>query len=255
MIETSSSVKLPPLLSPRTASYVAALIQEGDTFDYSTWLREAQAKERLTKQTIAAGTWGELVRRELCIQSTPPERLDVWATSGLIPTIRTAPFPTAIRRSRHRKTGDDTSGARLTRRLERICEAWNDFQSSRARDAVYGYLAHVLAIVEHYKVRRKTSKLLRQAFEFANLRFNKNGDPFTAIIRCTSDDSVDSKTISKWARALRYVARCKKPTTPLKRFVKRNGGINACANLYARYFGRGRQAYTRWGCASGTIWL
>jgi hypothetical protein len=179
------------------------------------------------------------------IQSTPPERLDVWATSGLIPTIRTAPFPTAIRRSRHRKTGDDTSGARLTRRLERICEAWNDFQSSRARDAVYGYLAHVLAIVEHYKVRRKTSKLLRQAFEFANLRFNKNGDPFTAIIRCTSDDSVDSKTISKWARALRYVARCKKPTTPLKRFVKRNGGINACANLYARYFGPGRQGYVR----------
>jgi hypothetical protein len=103
---------------------------------------------------------------------------------------------------------------------------------------VYGYLAAVFAIVEHYKVRRKTRKLLRQAFEFANLRFNKNGDPFTAIIRCTSNDSVDSKMISNWARALRYVARSKKPETGLKRFMKRVGGINACVDLYAQCNGR-----------------
>ncbi len=72
-----------------------------------------------------------------------------------------------------------------------------------------------------------------------------NADPFTAIIRCTSDDSADSKMISKWARALRYAAHCKRPTMPLEKFVKRVGGINACATLYARYLGRGRQGYTR----------
>ncbi len=98
----------------------------------------------------------------------------------------------------------------------------------------------MFAIVEHYKVRRKTRKLLEHAFEFADLRFNKNADPFTAIIRCTSDHSVDSKMISKWARALRYVAGSKRPTMPLENFVKRVGGINACAALYVRYFGRGR---------------
>jgi hypothetical protein len=54
MTEISSPLRAPPLLSPRTASYIAALIQEGDDFDYSTWLREAKAKERRTKQTIAA---------------------------------------------------------------------------------------------------------------------------------------------------------------------------------------------------------
>ena len=120
------------------------------------------------------------------------------------------------------------------RRLEKIREAWNDFQSSRTRDAVYGYLARVFAIVEYYKVRRKIRKLLRHTFEFADLRFNKNADPFTAIIRCTSYNHVDGKTISKWARALRYVARSKEPDIELRTFMKEAGGVNACADLYAQ---------------------
>ena len=82
---------------------------------------------------------------------------------------------------------------------------------------MYGYLEAVFAIVEHYKVRRRTNKLLRHAFKFANLPFDKNANPFNAFIRCTSGDAVDNKMISKWARALpRYVARCKKPQTRLK---------------------------------------
>ena len=36
---------------------------------------------------------------------------------------------------------------------------------------------------------------------------------------------MDNKTISKWARALRYVAHCKKPRTPLKRFMKKMGAL------------------------------
>ena len=102
---------------------------------------------------------------------------------------------------------------------------------------MYGYLEAVYAIVKHYKIRRKTRKLLRHAFKFAGLPFDKNADPFTAVIRCTSDN-IDSKTISKCARALRYVARSKEPRMPLKTFMKEAGGVNACAGLYAKYFGR-----------------
>ena len=104
---------------------------------------------------------------------------------------------------------------------------------------MYGYLQSVFAIVEHYKVRRRTNKLLRHAFKFANFSFDRKYDAFTIVIRATSTDEVDSKTISKWARALRYVARYKKPGMPLKTFMKEAGGVNACADLYARYFGRG----------------
>ena len=103
---------------------------------------------------------------------------------------------------------------------------------------MYGYLEAVFAIVEHYKVRRRTKKLLRHAFKFADLPFDKNANPFTAVIRCTCDDEIDSKTISKWARALRYVAHCKAPGTRSKTFMKEVGGVNACADLYPRYFGR-----------------
>ena len=84
------------------------------------------------------------------------------------------------------------------------------------------------------KVRRRTNRLLRHAFKFANLPFSQHADAFTAVVRCTSDDSFDSRTISKWARALRYVAKCKRPRTPLKRFMKEMGGVNACAAAYAK---------------------
>jgi hypothetical protein len=104
---------------------------------------------------------------------------------------------------------------------------------------VYGYLDAVFAIVAHYKVRRKTKKLLRYAFKFADLSFDKNVDPFTAIIRCTCGDAADNKTISKWARALRYVAWRNDRGAPPKRFMKEAGGVNACADRYAKYVGRG----------------
>jgi hypothetical protein len=155
---------------------------------------------------------------------------------------RATPLPKA--RSHH-EPRNKTPKARLRRRLEKIRDAWDEFQASRARDAVYGYLDAVFAIVYHYRTRRRTKKLLRHAFKFANLPFDRNADPFTAVIRCTCDDEIDSKTISKWSRALRYVAHCKKPQTRLKTFMKEAGGVNACANLYARYFGRARRGSVR----------
>jgi len=244
MTGISSFARVPPLVSPRTASYVAALIREGDNFDYPKWLQEVQKKERRAQQILVAGTSDDFVRRGLGNRSDMPERRDVWPTSGPIPITRSAPTAIAISRPRHR-TGEETPEVRLTRRLEKIREAWNDFQASRARDAVYGYLTQVFAIVEHYKVRRKTRRLLRHAFELADLPFNKNADQFSAIIRCTSEDSVDSKMRSKWARALRCVARSKKPEIGLKTFMKKACGVNACADLYARHFGRGRRGYAR----------
>jgi hypothetical protein len=79
-------------------------------------------------------------------------------------------------------------------------------------------------------VRRRSRKLLRHAFEFAELPFDKNANAFAAVIRCTCADRADNKTISKWARALRYVARCKVSPTPFRMFMKQAGGVNACAD-------------------------
>jgi hypothetical protein len=222
------------LFSPRTANYVAALIRQGDKFDYYKWLQTVREEEAEAKQVRATFTLGEIKAAKI---GNP---ISVLGFKGASPScaLITGTVPiTGRSRSRDEPAGK-TSKARLRRRLEKIREAWDDFQTSRARDAVYGYLAAVFAIVEHYKVRRRTNKLLRYAYEFAGLPFDKHADPFTAVIRCSCDDEIDSKTISKWARALRYVAHCKGPRTRLKTFMKQVGGVNACADKYARYFGR-----------------
>jgi hypothetical protein len=37
-------------LTPRTANYVAALIREGDKFDYGTWLQQVREEEDQAKR-------------------------------------------------------------------------------------------------------------------------------------------------------------------------------------------------------------
>jgi hypothetical protein len=81
--------------------------------------------------------------------------------------------------------------------------------------------------------RLATKRLLRQAFEFADLSFDKSADPFTATIRCTSAGAADNKMISKWAWSLRYVVECKERCTQAKPFMKEAGGVNASVTRYA----------------------
>jgi hypothetical protein len=230
-MEISSTFSPPPLLSRRTADYVSALIREGDKFDYYRWLQQVRGEEARAKQSQQISTSKKTVAEEIACQIARPDSRQS--------------CPTSMRLARHvaiskgksrlnRGYPGTISAARIRRWFEKIRDVWNQFQASRARDAVYGYLEAVFAIVTHYKVRRKTKKLLRRAFKFAELPFDRNADPFTAIIRCTCADLADSKAISKWARALRYVARCKERGTPLKMFMKEAGGVNACASLYAR---------------------
>jgi hypothetical protein len=99
----------------------------------------------------------------------------------------------------------------------------------------------VFSIVKHYSRRQRTKRLVRRAFKFAGLRFDKHADPFAVVIRCTCEHRLDNKTISKWSRALRYVERVKKPRLSLSTFMKNRGGVNACAERYAKYFGRGER--------------
>jgi hypothetical protein len=233
MIETSFAGKEPPLLSPRTADYIAALIQEGENFDYSKWLQRVRGEEASTKCIPS-----KLVDPEMDNQAGASACNSTWPHSLLL--TRAAPIPKTLRPP-HRASKYQTAENRLRRRLEELRHAWDVFQASRARDAVYGYLEAVFAIVKHFKVRRKTKKLLRHAFKFAELPFDRNADPFTAVIRCACDDNVDIKTISKWARALRYVAQSKVSPTQLKTFMKETGGVNACADRYAKYLRRSRR--------------
>jgi hypothetical protein len=211
-------------------------MREGDNFEYDKWLQGVREEEAQAKKVPATFTSGKITATEIGNPITVSDFRGVLPNCTLM--TKTVPITGRIRRS-HQEPGGKIPIARVRGQLEKVSDAWDDFQANRARDAVYAYLETVFAIVEHYRVRRRTKRLLRHAFKLAGLSFERNADPFTAVIRCTSDDNADSKTISKWARALRYVARCKVSPTQLRTFMKRPGGVNACADLYARYFGRG----------------
>jgi hypothetical protein len=65
----------------------------------------------------------------------------------------------------------------------------------------------------------------------------KIGEAFAVVIYCTAPH-VDKKSRSKWARGLRYAAASKPDDESIKKFIKRKGGINACASSYAQYVRR-----------------
>jgi hypothetical protein len=228
------------LMSPRTVKYIDALTQDGDNFDYDQWLKRVREEEAQATQGLTKITCRGVVAAQVDGPINAADSRDTRPRLGPAPISKATLSPRALRRP-HPQAKSKTPKARLMRWLERISIAWDDFQASRMRDAVYGYLDAVFAIVEHYRVRRRTKRLLRRASKFSGLPFDKRADPFTALIRCTSADEVDNKTISKWARALRYVAHCNVPRTRLKMFMKKAGGVNACADRYARCYGRSRR--------------
>jgi hypothetical protein len=228
------------LLSSRTAKFVETMIHEGDEFDYRRWVKRVREEEARAKEIPTAFSLGESIAPQIVCLTNTPHRLDAWANAEPALPIKSALIPRAVYRSDYKATRESPKD-RLRQRLVTVCNAWDDFQECRKRDAVYGYLKVVFALVVGHRGRRRTKRLLRRAFQFAGLSVDKNADPFVAVIRCTSERNTDNKTISKWARALRYAARCKRPRTKLQTFIKKMGGINACAEPYAIYLGRGGQ--------------
>jgi hypothetical protein len=235
MTEIFSPLRTTALMSARTAKYIEAMIREGDDFDYDTWLKRVREEEAEAKQLSATSVLDQqLVSAQLGLQLGATHDQHVW------PRRTPAYIAKPVRVARAiGGTIQDLRGKapkpRLRRWLETIQVTWQDIQASRARDALYDYLRAVFAIVMHFKVRRRTKRLLRHAFEFADLSFDKRADPFTAVIRCTSGGAANNKMISKWARALRYVARRKPVEMRLKAFMKDAGGVNACADRYAKH--------------------
>jgi hypothetical protein len=132
------------------------------------------------------------------------------------------------------------SSAAVRQDLERVRNAWEDAQSSRARNAIYGYLSAVYGLVAWWTAEGREADRARRALRLQRLEVSDREDPFAAIIRCTADPArADKRTRSKWSRVMRYAAGNKPDSEALDQFIKRNGGINACAARFTRRLGRG----------------
>ena len=99
MIEISSTFRAPSLLSPRTANYVAALIRQGDNFDYFKWLQKVRDDEGQAKQIPATFTSGKIIAPEIDPPIGTADCQSASLNSGPAPMTRAAPLSKA--RSHH----------------------------------------------------------------------------------------------------------------------------------------------------------
>jgi hypothetical protein len=120
-----------------------------------------------------------------------------------------------------------------------VRNAWEDCQSSRDRDAIYGYLGAVFDLVMWWKAEDRAISRARWALQLQRLDLPPTDEPFAAVILCTADrEKVDTRTRSKWSRVMRYAAEYKTNVEPLTAFIRRKGGINKCAARFAQCLGR-----------------
>jgi hypothetical protein len=131
--------------------------------------------------------------------------------------------------------------AALRQDLQRVRNTWDDCQTTRDRNAIYGYLTAVYGLVAWWSAEGREIDRARRALRLQRLA----KDPFAAIIRCTADPAkADKRTRSKWSRVMRYAAAYKLASEPLDAFIKRKGGINECAARFCRRLGRGGRLRT-----------
>jgi hypothetical protein len=127
------------------------------------------------------------------------------------------------------------SSAALRQDLERLRGIWDDCQASRDRNAIYGYLSAVYGLVAWWTAEGRETDRARRALRLQRLQVSEREDPFAAVVRCTADPAkADKRTRSKWSRVMRYAAAHKPSDEPLGRFIRRKGGINACAARFSR---------------------
>ena len=127
----------------------------------------------------------------------------------------------------------------LRQDLLRVRHAWEECQSSRDRNAIYGYLSAVFALVMWWAAEGRAISRARWALQLQRLDLPITDEPFAAVILCTAArEKVDKRTRSKWSRVLRYAMEYKTNAEPLAPFIRRKGGINKCAARFTRRLGR-----------------
>jgi hypothetical protein len=81
----------------------------------------------------------------------------------------------------------------------RVRIAWEDCQTNRERNAIYGYLSAVFDLVVWWMAEDRAIGRARWALQLQHLDKPTTDEPFAAIIFCTSDRrKVDKRTRSKW---------------------------------------------------------
>jgi hypothetical protein len=119
--------------------------------------------------------------------------------------------------------------------LIRVREAWRKSRRRHDRFSVYEYLGAVFDLVMVWEKENRAVDRAKRAVRVMGREGGDKIEPFAAVIKCTSSQKkVDPKIRSKWVRAVTFAAETKAPSEPLDHFIRRHGGINACAAKLSR---------------------
>jgi hypothetical protein len=119
--------------------------------------------------------------------------------------------------------------------LIRVRDVWRESRRQHDRFSIFSYLTAVFNLVMVWDAENRAVDRAKRALWLKRQESGDNIEPFAAVINCTSSrKKVDAKARSKWARALIFAAEYKSPAEPLEHFIRRRGGINACAAKLSR---------------------
>jgi hypothetical protein len=125
--------------------------------------------------------------------------------------------------------------SRLSSELEVLKAVSKRTFSSGNRMAVQTFLGAIFNQVSRWEAEDRLEEGLYRLLDSLKAPVPlRIGEAFAVVIYCTAPH-VDKKSRSKWARAMRYAAATKPDDEPIKKFIKRKGGINACASRYAQH--------------------
>jgi hypothetical protein len=103
----------------------------------------------------------------------------------------------------HRQAAASYSHEALRQDLLRVRVAWEGVQSSRDRNAIYGYLTAVYGLVAWWIAEGRAIDRVRRALRLQRLNVSDREDPFAAVIRCTAaPGKAGKRTRSKWSRLI-----------------------------------------------------
>lgn len=115
----------------------------------------------------------------------------------------------------------------LVHELDQLRSLWSASTSTRDRTGIYPFLEGLFELVTSLQ-RRGRIKLLLETVAQQSPTPYETTNPLMAVIHCVT--RVDSRTRSKWSRALGFAERKKLASESLKAFILRHGGINECAS-------------------------
>ena len=148
---------------------------------------------------------------------------------------------TLNKHAQHGGEGTPYSDAALQAELLRLQTAWRRCQGARDRGAIYSFLEKILSTVAVWRIEQREVKRTRRMLRQAGAAIPDIIEPFAGLIVAAAyPTKIDRRTVSKWSRALRFVAEDKRPDQTLQRFMLRSGGINGCAAQFTRRLGRSR---------------